>query len=99
MPCHQQEALDIFSSQLLEILHLNSVLGGLIREKVFTRTLQFEVMKQLPHERIPKLLSLVRMRGRRAFHGFCEMLKGEMQYELAYGLQRAAYVRPVELFV
>jgi len=80
-------------------LHVASILRGLVRERIFTRTLSFEVMKQVPAERLPKLVELLSGRGRRAFAVFCRVLKNDAnQPELAYVMMRAAYCRQQEIF-
>lgn len=80
-------------------LHMASILRGLVRERVFTRTLSFEVTKQVPGERLTKLVELLAGRGRRAFAAFCRVLKNDAdQPELAYMMMKAAYCRQQEIF-
>jgi len=80
-------------------LHIASILRGLVRERIFTRTLSFEVTKQVSSERLPKLVELLTGRGRRAFAAFCRVLKNDAdQPELAYMLMKAAYCRQQEIF-
>jgi len=80
-------------------LHIASILRGLVRERIFTRTLSFEVTKQVPAERLPKLVELLAGRGRRAFAAFCRVLKSDAdQPELAYMMMKAAYCRQREIF-
>jgi len=80
-------------------LHIASVLRGLVREGIFTRTLSFEVMKQTPSDRLRKLVDLLCCRGDRAFSAFCRVLKDEAaQPELAYMMMKAAYCRQQEIF-
>ena len=70
-----------------------------MRERIFTRTLSFEVTKQVPAERLPKLVELLAGRGRRAFAAFCRVLKNDAdQPELAYMMMKAAYCRQQEIF-
>ena len=95
----QREALDIVRPKLVEGLQLNSVLRGLLKGGIFTRTLNFEVMKQPPPERVTKLLDLLCTRGNRALKVFCNVLKKEFEVELAYELQRASYVKEEEFYV
>ena len=99
MSIHEQDALDLYTPHIAASLQLSSALRGLLKHRVLTPTGQFEVMKQAAVDRQLKLLSLIRTRGRRAFRGFCEMLKDECLHELSYNLQKAAYVKTEELFV
>ena len=78
---------------------MTSVLRGLLQEKAFTKTLNFEVMKKPPTERTAKLLELLRTRGQMGFHAFCKVLKKQCELELAYGIQKAAYKKTQEFFV
>ena len=93
----QQEALDKFKEQLSQ-LQLNSMLRGLLKRQIFTKTLNFEVMKTAPPGRVARLLEILRTRGARAFRAFCEILKEDCEVELAYGLQKEAYKKEVEIF-
>jgi len=80
-------------------LHMASILRGLVRERIFTRTLSFEVVKQVPGDRLAKLVELLTGRGRRAFAVFCRVLKTDAdQPELAYMMMKAAYCRQQEIF-
>lgn len=80
-------------------LELNSVLRGLLKEQVFTKTLNFEVMKKPNPERVPKLINILSTRGDRAFRAFCRVLKRDGEHELAYGLLKAAYRKEKEILV
>ena len=95
----EKEALERYRPILLEELEINSILRGLLRERVLTRTLNFEVMKRPAEERVKKLLEILTSRGSRAFRGFCQVLKTESELELAYELRRAAYVKEEEILV
>jgi ankyrin repeat protein len=80
-------------------LHIASVLRGLVREGIFTKTLSFEVMKQAPADRLRKLVDLLCTRGDRAFGVFCRVLRDEAdQPEMAYMMMKAAYRRQREIF-
>jgi len=102
--CSQQSSSSVasLSSSLgppFAPLHIASILRGLVRERIFTRTLSFEVTKQVSSERLPKLVELLAGRGRRAFAAFCRVLKKDAdQPELAYMLMKAAYCRQQEIF-
>jgi len=100
--CSQQTSSTSLSSSLgppFAPLHITSILRGLVRERIFTRTLSFEVTKQVPAERLPKLVELLAGRGRRAFAAFCRVLKTDAdQPELAYMMMKAAYCRQQEIF-
>jgi len=99
--CSQQSSSSVasLSSSLGAPLHIASILRGLVRERIFTRTLSFEVTKQVSSERLPKLVELLAGRGRRAFAAFCRVLKNDAdQPELAYMLMKAAYCRQQEIF-
>jgi len=100
--CSQQTSSGVLSSSLgppFAPLHIASILRGLVRERIFTRTLSFEVTKQVPTERLPKLVELLTGRGRRAFAAFCRVLKNDAdQPELAYMMMKAAYCRQPEIF-
>ena len=54
----QKEALAKYTEELAAYVKINSVLRGLLREKVFTKTPNFEVANQAPGERITKLIEL-----------------------------------------
>jgi len=98
--CSQQSSLAAsLSSSFGQPLHMASILRGLVRERIFTRTLSFEVSKQVPGERLTKLVELLTGRGRRAFAAFCRVLKNDAdQPELAYMMMKAAYCRQPEIF-
>jgi len=104
--CSQQSSSSVLSASLSSSLglpfaplHIASILRGLVRERIFTRTLSFEVTKQVPAERLPKLVELLAGRGRRAFATFCRVLKTDAdQPELAYMMMKAAYCRQQEIF-
>ena len=99
MEDHQKAAMEMYRARFLEDLEMNSVLRGLLRQKAFTKTLNFEVMKRPANERVGKLLELLRTRGQFAFRSFCRVLKTEGEHELAYGLQKAAYKRDYEVYI
>ena len=101
----QQTSSGVLSASLSSLgppfapIHIASILRGLVRERIFTRTLSFEVTKQVPAERLPKLVELLSGRGRRAFAAFCRVLKNDAdQPELAYMMMKAAYCRQQEIF-
>lgn len=81
-----------------EHLNLNSVLRGLTKHKVTTKTLNFEVMKQPVAMRISKLIEVVSHRGRGAFRVFSEVLKEQGHQIIAYQLLRAAYMPQKEYY-
>ena len=93
----QQKALEKFKDQLSQ-LEMNSILRGLLKRQIFTKTLNFEVMKTAPPCRVSRLLEILRMRGARAYRAFCEILKEDCEVELAYGLQKEVYKKEVEIF-
>ncbi len=70
-----------------------------MREKVITKTLNFEVAKQPPEQRIGKLLDILEYRGHDAFRLFCKVLKDEYEFELSYELMKAAYRVETEILV
>ncbi len=84
---------------MVEDLDLNSVLRGLLRERVITKTLNFEVIKRPQAERISKLIDILCVRGPNAFRMFCKVLKDEYEFDLSYELPKAAYRREVEILV
>ena len=92
----QQKALEKFKDQLSQ-LELNSMLRGLLKRQIFTKTLNFEVMKTAPPCRVHRLLEILCMRGARAFRAFCEILKEDCEVKLAYGLQKEVYKKEVEI--
>jgi len=95
----QRDALTAFQSTLTEgTLHINSVLRGLLKEGIFTKTLNFEVMKQPHTDRVRKLLELLGTRGENAFNAFCAVLKREGAMELSYQLQKDAYRKELEIY-
>ena len=94
----QKEALACYSERLASDLELNGVLRGLLKEQIFTKTLNFEVMKRPGPERVPRLIEILTYRGQHAFRAFCRVLKDMSQVELAYGLQKEAYRRELEIF-
>ena len=98
MPAHERDVIDQYADDLTQLLDVSSVLRGLTKYKVFTKTLAFEVSKKLAHERASKLFDILTTRGVNAFAGFCRVLKDEGEIELAYCLQRDAYQKPVEIF-
>lgn len=98
MPASEREALWQMEQRLSEELHMNSVLRGLLKEGIFTKTLSFEVMKQPPGERVQKLIEILVTRGRTAFRKFCKVLRQEGKLDTSFELLRMAYVKEAELF-
>ena len=94
----QKDALNKYSEELAASIKINSVLRGLLKEKVFTKTLNFEVVKQAPGERTSKLLEILSSRGSDAFRAFCDVLKKDGETELAYNLKRESYHKETEIF-
>ena len=94
----QKEALAKYTEELAASVKINSVLRGLLREKVFTKTLNFEVAKQAPGERITKLIELLSTRGTDAFRVFCDVLKMDGETELAFNLKRESYQKELEIY-
>ena len=94
----QKEALATFNDRLMTDLELNGVLRGLLKEQIFTKTLNFEVMKRPGPERVGRLIELLSYRGHHAFRAFCRVLKDMSEVELAYGLLKEAYRREEEIF-
>ena len=84
---------------MIEDLDINSVLRGLLREHVFTKTLNFEVIKRPQPERVSKLIDILCVRGPSAFRLFCKVLKDEYEFELSYELLKAAYRKEKEILV
>ena len=70
----------------------------MLKRKLFTKTLAFDVSKQKASDRMRRLLEIVFFRGARAYHVFCEAVKDEGEFELAYCLQRDAYSVEQEVF-
>ena len=66
---------------------------------IFTKTLQFEVMKQPAPERVTKMLQILTTRGRQAFRIFCKVLRDVGEIELGYLLMKSAYRKENEAFV
>ena len=98
MSKYERKALDKYKEEMVALLKVNSVLRGLLKEKIFTKTLNFEVMKKPAPERISRLLELLRNRGRHAFHVFCDVVKQEGEVELAYNLKRESYRKEEEIY-
>lgn len=94
----EREALWSFQEKLSEGLHLNSVLRGLIKEGIFTKTLSFEVMKQPHVDRMRKMIEILCTRGESAFRSFCLVLKKEGEIETSYELRKMAYRKELEIF-
>jgi len=95
----QRHALHLFQVILEEErLHINSLLRGLLRERIFTKTLRFEIMKQPRADRLRKLIQILEHRGERAFDVFCSVLKTEGAVEVSYHLQKEAYRREPEVY-
>ena len=94
----QKEALAKCTEELAASVKINSVLRGLLREKIFTKTLNFEVAKQAPGERITKLIKLLSTRGTDAFRVFCDVLKMDGETELAFNLKQESYQKKFEIY-
>ena len=56
-----------------------------------TKTLVFDVSKQKSQDRMKRLAEILFTRGARAYQEFCETVKDEGEFDLAYCLQRDAY--------
>ena len=98
MSSRQKETLLSYADDMSAILEIQSVLRGLTKGHVFTKTLTFEVMKNTPNERVPKLLELLCHRGSNAFNVFCRVLKEEGEVELSYNLLKDSYRKEVEIY-
>ncbi len=98
LPRSQQDALWNHRDQLQSSIELNSVLRGLLKAGIFTKTLNFEVMKKPAGDRVDRLLGILCTRGSRAFWTFCRLLLQEGEIELGYTLQKVGYSKEIEVF-
>jgi hypothetical protein len=94
----EKEALDMFRDELVERLEVQGCLRGLLKEKVFTKTVNFEVMKRAAPERVDRILELLKTRGKTAFRGFCAVLRECGEPELAFMLLKHSYRKSEEIY-
>ncbi|ELT90932.1 hypothetical protein CAPTEDRAFT_220592 [Capitella teleta] len=94
----EKEALEMFRDQLQERVEVQSCLRGLLREKIFTKTVNFEVMKRPATERVDRILQLLLLRGQNAFRGFCAVLRESGEPELAFLLLKHSYRKSEEIY-
>ena len=95
---HERSCLDAMEAEMREHLNLNSVLRGLTKHRITTKTLNFEVMKQPVPLRISKLIEVLSHRGKSSYRTFCEVLKEQRHHFIAYQLLRAAYITQKEYY-
>ena len=82
----------------MDSLEIKSLLRGLFKRKVLTKTLVFDVSKQKSQDRMKRLIEILFTRGTRAYQEFCETVKDEGEFDFAYCLQRDAYNAEKEIF-
>ena len=98
MPPNQQYTLLHYIDDLMDVLEIKSFLRGLLNRKVLTKTLVFDVSKQKSQDRMKRLIEIIFTRGARAYQEFCETVKDEGEFDLAYCLQKDAYNVEKEIF-
>ena len=98
MPPNQQYTLLHYMDDLMDVLEIKSLLRGLLKRKVLTKTLVFDVSKQKSQDRMKRLIEILFTRGASAYQEFCETVKDEGEFDLAYRLQRDAYNVEKEIF-
>ena len=94
----QREALELNKERIMESIDLQSVLRGLLKEGILTKTLNFEVIKRSSGERVAKLLDILVTRGPNAFNVLCRVLKETGHPELAYFLLKESYRKDEEIY-
>ena len=98
LPIEQREALERNKEHLVETIDLQSVLRGLMKQAILTKTLNFEVIKKPANERVGKLLDILFYRGGNAFSALCRVLKHSGQQELSYFLMKESYRKDEEIY-
>ena len=94
----EQEALVIYHDQILSQMDLASTLRGLLQKQIFTKTLNFEVMKRPAPERVDRMLELLATRGHSAFRTLCAVLRECGETELAFMLLKHSYRKTEEVY-
>lgn len=94
----EKDALTHYHDQLVERVDVAGCLRGLLRAKIFTKTVNFEVMKRPAVERVDRLLQLLGGRGKNAFRAFCSVLRECGEPELAFLLLKHSYRKSEEIY-